>query len=338
MNDGALIPVDQRSPRVPFAQAEVAGASAAQLVPALIADAGDQASWRYVEFFAANIRNPHTRRAYARACQHFFAWCEHRRLMLTTIRPFDVATWVEQLQQKQAAPSVKQQLAAVRMLFGWLITGQIVPMNPASAVRGPKHVVKTGKTPVLDGTEWHKLIDAIPTDIVRDLRDRALIATLTYSFARVTAALKMKVEDLRPQGAGWVLRLHEKGGKHHTMPCHHALAEALHAYIKAAGIAEDRRGWLFRTSRGHKGIALSDQSMTQPDAWRMIRRRARMAGIMTPIGNHTFRATGITAYMLNGGALEHAQLMAAHESPRTTKLYDRTKERLTQDEVERIRL
>ena len=78
--------------------------------------------------------------------------------------------------------------------------------------------------------------------------------------------------------------------------------------------------------------------MTQPDAWRMIRRRARMAGIMTPIGNHTFRATGITAYMLNGGALEHAQLMAAHESPRTTKLYDRTKERLTQDEVERIRL
>jgi len=250
MNDGALIPVDQRSPRVPFAQAEVAGASAAQLVPALIADAGDQASWRYVEFFAANIRNPHTRRAYARACQHFFAWCEHRRLMLTTIRPFDVATWVEQLQQKQAAPSVKQQLAAVRMLFGWLIAGQIVPMNPASAVRGPKHVVKTGKTPVLDGTEWHKLIDAIPTDIVRDLRDRALIATLTYSFARVTAALKMKVEDLRPQGAGWVLRLHEKGGKHHTMPCHHALAEALHAYIKAAGIAEDRRGWLFRTSAG----------------------------------------------------------------------------------------
>jgi integrase len=122
------------------------------------------------------------------------------------------------------------------------------------------------------------------------------------------------------------------------MPCHHALAEALHAYIAAAGIAEDRKGWLFRTSRGHDATALSAQAMNQSDAWRMIRRRAIAAGIHAPIGNHTFRATGITAYLANGGALEHAQEMAAHESPRTTKLYDRTRERLTQDEVERIRL
>jgi integrase len=171
-----------------------------------------------------------------------------------------------------------------------------------------------------------------------DLRDRALIATLTYSFARISAALKMKVEDLRPQGAGWRLRLHEKGGKHHTMPCHHSLAEALHAYIAAAGIAEDRKSFLFRTSRGHDATVLSDQPMNQSDAWRMIRRRAVAAGIHAPIGNHTFRATGITAYLANGGALEHAREMAAHESPRTTKLYDRTMERLTQDEVERIRL
>jgi site-specific recombinase XerC len=149
------------------------------------------------------------------------------------------------LQENHGAPGVKQQLAAVRMLFDWLITGQVLPMNPAAAVRGPKHVVKTGKTPVLDADEWRKLIDSIPTETVRDLRDRALITTLTYSFARITAALTMKVEDLRPQGAGWRLRLHEKGGKEHEMPCHHALAEALHAYIAAASIAEDRKGWLF---------------------------------------------------------------------------------------------
>lgn len=309
-----------------------------RLVPALIADAGDPAAWRYIEFFTANIRNPNTRRAYARACGQFFAWSEDRGLSLTTIRPFDIAAYIEALQQTHSPPAVKQQLAAVRMLFDWLITGQVVPANPASAVRGPKHVVRTGKTPVLDAADWRKLLDAIPTDTVRDLRDRALIATLTYSFARITAALKMKVEDLRPQGAGWRLRLHEKGGKHHAMPCHHALAEALHAYIAAAGIAEDRKGWLFRTSRGHNAAVLSEQPMNQPDAWRMIRRRAAAAGIHAPIGNHTFRATGITAYLANGGALEHAQEMAAHESPRTTKLYDRTKERLTQDEVERIRL
>lgn len=308
------------------------------LVPALIAAAGEQAGWRYIEFFAANINNEHTRRAYIRACDRFFAWSEDRGLTLAAIRPFDVAAWVKQLQDKHAAPGVKQQLAAVRMLFDWLVTGQVVPMNPAAAVRGPKHVVKTGKTPVLDAPEWRKLIDSIPTDSVRDLRDRALIAILTYSFARITAALKMKVEDLRPKGAGWQIQLHEKGGKQHAMPCHHALAEALRAYIDAAGIAEARKGWLFRTSPRHSTAALTEQPMSQADAWRMIRRRAAAAGIMAPIGNHTFRATGITAYLGNGGALEHAQSMAAHESPRTTKLYDRTKERLTQDEVERIRL
>ncbi len=261
----------------------------------MITNLGDAAAWRYVEFFTANIRNPHTRRAYARACGRFFAWCEQRGLMLAAIRPFDVGAWVNELQGEHGAPGVKQQLAAVRMLFDWLVIGQVVPMNPAAAVRGPKHVVKTGTTPVLDAAEWRKLIDSIPTETVRDLRDRALIATLTYSFARIGAALRMKVEDLRAKGAGWQIQLHEKGGKQHAMPCHHALAEALRAYIDAAGIAE-------------------------------------------AIGCHTFRATGITAYLANGGALEHAQKMAAHESPRTTKLYDRTKERLTQDEVERIRL
>jgi site-specific recombinase XerD len=308
------------------------------LVPALIADLGDQAGWRYVEFFTANIRNPHTRRAYARACATFFAWCEQRGLTPAAIRPHDVATYIEQLQTQASAPSVKQQLAAVRMLFDWLVVGQVVPANPASAVRGPKHVVKTGTTPVLEGDEWRRLLDSIAVTTLRDLRDPALIATLTYSFARVGAALKMKVEDLRPRGAGWTVRLHEKGGKQHAMPCHHALAEALRAYIDAAGIAEDRKGFLFRTARGHNGTALSDQAMDQSAAWRMIRRRAAAAGIAAEIGCHTFRATGITAYLANGGALEHAQEMAAHESPRTTKLYDRTRERLTQDEVERIRL
>lgn len=308
------------------------------LVPVLIAQEGEQAGWRYVEFFAANIRNANTRRAYARACGRFLAWCEQRGLTLAAIRPFDVGAYLEALTQDASPPSVKQQLAAIRMLFDWMVVGQVMPMNPASAVRGPKHVVKTGITPVLDGAEWRTLLDSIPKETLRDMRDRALIATLTYSFARIGAALAMKVEDLRPKGAGWQIRLHEKGGKQHTMPCHHQLAEALHVYMDAAGLAEDRKGMLFRTSRGHAANTLASQPMQQVDAWRMIRRRAAAAGIMAPIGCHSFRATGITAYLANGGALEHAQAMAAHESPRTTKLYDRTRERLTQDEVERIRL
>jgi site-specific recombinase XerD len=114
-------------------------------VPALIADLGEQAGWRYVEFFTANIRNTHTRRAYARACSRFFPWCERRGLRLAAIRPHDVATYIEQLQTEASAPSVKQQLAAVRMLFDRLVVGQIVPMNPAAAVRGPKHVVRPAR-------------------------------------------------------------------------------------------------------------------------------------------------------------------------------------------------
>lgn len=188
------------------------------LVPSLITDAGEAAGWRFIDFFTAHIRNPNTRRAYLRACRHFFGWCEARGRALETIRPYDVAAYIEARQQTHSAPDVKQQLAAIRMLFDWLVTGQIVPVNPAAAVRGPKHVVKTGVTPVLEAAEWRRLLGAISTETVRDLRDRALIATLTYSFARIGAALKMRVEDLRPKGASWQIRLHENGGKHHTMP------------------------------------------------------------------------------------------------------------------------
>ena len=308
----------------------------APLVPAVIASQGDQAAWRYIEFFTANIRNPNTRRAYVRACARFFGWCEDRQLDLSAIRPFHVAAWVEQLQNTVSAPSAKQQLAALRMLCDWLVVGQILPFNPAASVRGPRHAPTVGRTPVLEAGEWRRLMAAIPQEQNRDLRDRALIAVLSYAFARIGAALALRVRDLEPRGAGWVLRLREKGGKPHSMPCHHALAEALHAYIGAAGIADEREGWLFRSAKG-RGDALSARPMGQVDAWRMLRRRAAAAGILAPIGCHSFRATGITAYLANGGTLEHAQAMAAHASPRTTKLYDRTQERLTQTEVERVR-
>jgi integrase len=247
-----------------------------------------------------------------------------------------VAAYIEQRGQTHAKPSVKQELAAVRMLFDWLVTGQVVPVNPAHSVRGPKYVVKKGKTPILTREETRELLDAIETDTIVGLRDRALIGTLVYSFARVGAALAMKIEDYYPQGKRWWLRLHEKGGKRHDVPAHHTLEQYLDAYCDAAGIWDDKKGPLFRTFRVAPGRPLTRNPMAQADAWRMIRRRAAAAGIDTAIGNHTFRATGITAYLENGGTLEHAQQIAAHESPRTTKLYDRTSDQITLDEIERI--
>lgn len=318
--------------------------------PALIARAGQKASFRFVEFFTANIRNRNTRRAYGQAAGQFFAWCETKKLELHQLNPVVIAAYIEQ--HSAAAPTVKQHLAALRMLFDWLVIGQIMPVNPASSVRGPKHVVRKGKTPVLSSDETRTLLDSIKvSEIVKaedgteheepflmGLRDRALIALMTYTFARVGAVVKMKVSDYYiQQRRSWV-KLHEKGGKVHEVPCHHRLDEYLHEYIEKAELGNDKgKGYLFCSAVSRKGTALTDQPLAQSDVHAMIRRRASAAGIRTAnIGCHTLRATGITAYMKNGGKLEVAQQIAAHESPRTTKLYDRNADTITLDEIERI--
>jgi site-specific recombinase XerC len=221
------------------------------------------------------------------------------------------------------------------MLFDWLVVRQVVEINPAAAVRGPKHVVKKGKTPILEADEARQLIESVNTSTPIGLRDRALIALLIYTFARVSAAIGMNVEDYYVQGRRSWVRLHEKGGKQHEMPAHHLLEVYIDDYIEATGIADDKPSPLFRTGLGRTG-RLTDRRMTRTDVLRMIWRRARAAGIETELGCHSFRATGITVYLKNGGLLEHAQQMAAHESARTTKLYDRRNDKVTLDEVERI--
>jgi site-specific recombinase XerC len=169
------------------------------------------------------------------------------------------------------------------------------------------------------------------------LRDRALIGVMTYTFARISAVVAMKVEGYYPEGKRWWVRLHEKGGKRHEMPAHHKLEAYIDEYLEAAGIAEDGKGPLFRSAAGRTGI-LTATVMNRVDAYRMIRRRTAEAGFKVKLGCHVFRATGITACLEAGGTLENAQAMAAHESPRTTKLYDRTGDEITLDEVERIRI
>jgi site-specific recombinase XerC len=149
--------------------------TATMVVPAMVADLGEAAALRFIDFFTANIRNSHTRTAYAVAVRSFFRWLETRSIHeLGAVRTHHVSAYVEVLMRRYKAPTVKQHLAAIRMLFDWLIVGQVVGQNPAAAVRGPKHVVKKGKTPVLDGDEARKLLDSIDTSTVVGLRDRAL--------------------------------------------------------------------------------------------------------------------------------------------------------------------
>jgi site-specific recombinase XerD len=306
--------------------------------PALVAAAGERAGVRFLEFFASAIRNPHTRRAYARAAGDFLGWCAGAGVRsLTEVQPLHVATWIELQTKSSSAPTVKQQLAAIRHLFDWLVTGQIVPHNPAASVRGPAHSAKKGSTPVLDATEARQLLDSIDVTTHAGLRDRALIALMVFSFARIGAAVGMRVDDVYVQQRRLWVRLREKGGKRHEMPCHHTLEAILHAYLDGTSIANDPKGPLFRTIARGTG-QLSETPLPQANAHAMVRRRARAAGIGTAIGNHTFRATGITAYLKNGGTLENAAAMANHASTRTTQLYDRRHDDISLDEVERIRV
>jgi site-specific recombinase XerD len=251
------------------------------------------------------------------------------------VQPLHVAAWLELQAQTASAPTVKQRLAAIRHLFDWLVVGQIVPVNPAASVRGPNHIVRKGKTPVLEPVEARALLDSIDVTTPIGLRDRALIGLMVYSFARIGAALSMKVEDLYSERRRLWVRLREKGGKRHEMPCHHNLEAYLTAYVEKTGIAHDPKGSLFRTI-GRGTQELTRTPLPTANAYMMIKRRAAAAELETKIGNHSFRATGITAYLKNGGTLEKAASMANHASTRTTQLYERRSDEVTLDEVERV--
>jgi integrase/recombinase XerD len=302
-------------------------------MPSIIDASGENARRQFIEFFAVSIRNPNTRKAYYRAVVNFLNWCGDRGIKFEQIGPLVVAAYIEQ--HTASTPTVKQHLAAIRMFFNWLVVGHVIPVNPALSVRGPKYVLKRGKTPILTKDETRALLENIDISSVVGLRDRALIATMVYSFARVGAVVGMRVGDYYKNGKRWWLRLHEKGGKFHEVPAHHKLEEYIDTYINISDLWEDRKGPLFRTLSG-KSRKLTNNYMAPADVYRMIRRRARQVGITTSIGCHTFRAIGITNYLENGGTLERAQILAAHSSPRTTKLYDRTDDKITLDEVERI--
>lgn len=239
--------------------------SSSLVVPTMIAEAGDRAAKRFLDFFAAAIENDNTRMAYYRAVCSFFAWLEQHGIgELVDIEPFHVAAYLKALRVSNAGdrtvtertasrPTVKQHLAAIRMLFDWLVVGQILAINPAHAVRGPKHVVKRGKTPVFNEEQARRLLESIK--VVRNatlsdgseaevpslvgLRDRALIGVMVYTFARISAVVAMEVEDYFPNGKRWWVRLHEKGGKRHEMPAHHKLEQFLDEYLAAAGIRDE---------------------------------------------------------------------------------------------------
>ena len=289
---------------------------------------------RFFDFFTSNIRNKNTRAAYFTAAKLFSAWCGLRGITdLANVRPRDVASYIEHTEEAKSKPTAKQHLAALRALFDWMVMGQLIEHNPAHSVRGPKHIVRKGKTIVLSGGQARELLNSIDVSTLAGLRDRALIALMTYTFARISAALSMKVEDYYVLGRKGKVRLQEKGGKVQEMFCHHNLDQYLEEYIAAAGL--NPKGPLFPRSHGSENH-LKPKAMSRQASYKMIRRRAAALGLTVKIGNHTFRGTGITAFRKNGGRLDVAQKMAGHASPETTMLYDHSDDEVSLDEIERI--
>ena len=240
--------------------------TAAMALPAVIVDAGPVAVERFLEFFAASISNGRTRAAYGRAVGRFLSWCASRGLGLRAIAPLHVAAYIRT--HPGSAPTVKQHLAAIRVLCDWLVIHQVLPVNPAAAVRGPKHVVTKGATPVLTPAETRSLLDGIDAGSLVGLRDRALLSVMVYSFARVSAVVGMRRQDYFRQGTrGW-LRLHEKGGKRHDVPAHHRAEAAVEAYLVAGGI-EDAKAPLFQSV--DRSRRLSGRSLTRRVVLAMIK-------------------------------------------------------------------
>jgi site-specific recombinase XerD len=303
-------------------------------VPTIVAATVAKGIRRFIEFFFVTIDNDNTREAYARAVSQFLSWCEERGIeSLASVTPMAVAAYIKTVSESRSKSTTKQHLAALRMLFDWLVTGHVVEVNPAWSVRGPKHRVTKGKTPVLTAEEARQLLASIPTTTLSGLRDRAAISVMVYSFARVSAVCAMRVKDYFTEGRRASFRLQEKGGIDHDVKAHHAAEEAMDAYLRGAALT-DPEAPLFQTIDPHG--RLSGRAMTRNDSFRMVKRRARAAGLSATTCNHCFRATGITAYMRNGGDIKVAAKLAGHSSTRTTQLYDRSDDDVSLDEIERI--
>ncbi len=328
----------------------------ALFVPPVVAHCGPGVFQRYLEFFCAHLRNPNTRAAYATAVRDFFGWCGANRITsLETVTRLHVAAYVEERTRQLAAPTVKLRLAAVKMLLEYL---RLPGGNAAEGVRGPKHVVRTGRTPVLTAQQARHLLDSITAATLSGLRDRALISVMVYTFGRVSAVVGLAMEDYHLSGNRRWVRLREKGGREHQLPLHHRAEEAVDAYLAAveqsaanqeierrlAGlpaladqtVRADKHAPLFRTIDKHGQI--TGRGMSRLTAWEMVKRRAKAAGLPDTTTNHSFRASGITIYLLNGGTIENARNIAAHASILTTQVYDRRGDAVTLEEINRIHL
>jgi integrase/recombinase XerD len=306
----------------------------------LIVQAGTNARFAHDEFFAG-IDNPHTERSYRRSIVRFLNWCQNRHLALQAIGPADVSEYLKQLAGPNGSPSSKPTkklcLAALRKFFDRMVERHAVVLNPAVAVRGPRLSVQEGKTPAFSAEQARALLKSIDVRHVVGLRDRAVLATLIYTAARVGAVSKLRRRDLYQDGRQHCLRLDEKGGKVREIPLRADLEAMLYEYLQAANLLGAAAETPLFQSTLRRTRYLTGRVMTTDDILRMLKRRLRDADLpLDRLTCHSFRATTITDLLSQGVALEDVQYLAGHADPRTTRLYDRRQRSVTRNIVERI--
>lgn len=298
--------------------------------------AGPHAADETLRFLSAQIRNPNTRRAYHHAISRFVSWCAVRSIELRQITAPLIAAYLDELKMSLRPPSVKVHMAALKMWCRKLVLGHVLPYSPATEVCGERYSQTTGKTPVMSSAEARQLLASVDATTLQGARDRALMALMLHSFARIGAVLQMRVVDYRGAGTqSATFLLHEKGGKDHRVPAHHKACEYLDAYLVFAGLAAQPGAPMWQGIRAGK---LTGKPLTQAKSGDMIKRRCRAAGLSDEFSNHSFRATGITLFRKAGGDLRVAQQLAAHADVKTTALYDRSGEDVQRAEVERVQL
>jgi integrase/recombinase XerD len=303
-------------------------------MPSLVLQAGGNARFAWDEWFSAELRNPHTRRAYGHAVRQFLCWCEARTLALRDITPGTVGEYYDALDA--SIPTKKQHLSALRCFFDRLVLRHAVGLNPAASVRGERYSLTEGKTPQITVDQEKALLASIRVNDIVGLRDRAIVAVLVYTAARIGAVSGLTVASFAFGGSQSSLRFLEKGGKVREIPARSDLAAYLTAYLDAAGLrAAPSASPLFRRLK-RQSKALTEHAMTADGMGRMLKHRMADIGLPGELSPHSFRVGVITDLLSQGVPLEDVQNLVGHADPRTTRLYDRRQKKVMRSVVEKI--
>ena len=308
-------------------------------VPAIVSATGAGASEAYLEYLRDNVQTTNTRDAYGRAIRALDAWAAARNLgSLEVLGPQYIADYAAGMSDSgSSASSVKQALAAIRGLFGRLVTLGVLEHDPSRFVRAPKVERRArGTLDLLAGGDTRALLESFDTSTLWGLRNRALVATMLYGFAGVSSALAARVSDYGAAGSQRRLRLTSASGVLIDVPCHQELDASLLAWLDAAGLHKTPDAWLYPAIPGGRRIA--NRPMSEVTAWSMVKTQAERIGIKQ-VSCRTFRATGISAFLSQGGRIADAQYLAGHRDPASTLVYaplPTTGEKLSAD-IERMR-